>query len=211
MRFTLRDWDRVWFLAFAVDAKLLPGIPVEGAAAAHFLLSRLLRDSRNFGTVRNLLATVYPRGPRPVPADYAGLLAELGRRLEHAELVLVQGPPYNLRTGNPGKEGKAAAAQEAWDFVPAPEPSEDSAPPVKPDDAVPALRFAMQSEDPFPFRFSHGSEKPPGLSLAHALEGGPPALGLSHGSDAGPSLAFAHATEGFSHGLGHSSAIHPSP
>ena len=208
MHFILRDWNRLWFLAGSADARRVPGAPVDTARSAYFILARLLQNPANLTAARDLERTTYPRGPRPVPGDYRGLLAELQRALERHELVLLRGALYDLRTGSGANPDKASpAAKEVWDFFPDGDPA--ATPVSDPDDSVPALRFSAQGDDPFPFTFVHGSEKHPGLDFAHVSEGGP-ALGLSHGSEEGPALAFAHAAEGGTPGLGHSSVIHPS-
>jgi len=207
MHFILRDWDRVWFLTGSADAKRIPGAPLGISRSPSFILARLLQNPANLAAARELAGTVYPRGPRPVPGDYRGLLAELERALERHELILLQGAPYDLRTGSATDAG--TVAQEVWDFLPDGEAAGSEAPASEPDEAVPVLRFSAQGDDPSPFRFTHGSEKHPVPAFAHVPESGP-ALGLSHGSEEGPVLALAHEAEGGSQGLGHSSVIHPS-
>ncbi len=210
MHFILRDWNRIWFLAGSADAKRIPGAPLGISRSPSSILARLLQNPANLAAARELARTVYPRGPRPVPGDYRRLLAELQCALERHELILLQGATYDLRTGAAANAGTAPpAAQEVWDFVPDGETAGSETPVSKPDEAVPALRFSAQGDDPSPFRFEHASEKHSVPAFAHVPEAGP-ALGLSHGSEEGPSLAFAHGAEGATQGLGHSSVIHPS-
>lgn len=207
MRFILKDWDRIWFLAFASEAKRFPGRRIGAPSAAGLALSRLLQDSGNLSVARSLLSAGYPRAAGPVPGGYRDVLGEIARRLERREVILVPGPRYDLRTGGAGRSDAAARENEVWDFVPL--PAEDAAETV-PEAPPPILRFSVQGENPFPIRFAHGSDMPPGLAFGHALAADP-VLGLSHGTEAGPAPAFAHTAEDGMGGLGHSSEIHFSP
>src|SRR3954468_10101755 len=100
MHFILRDWDRIWFLAGSADAKRIPGDPLRISRSPAFILARLLQNPANLAAARELARTAYPRGPRPVPGDYRGLLSELECALERHDLILLQGAPYDLRTGS---------------------------------------------------------------------------------------------------------------
>jgi hypothetical protein len=210
LRFILRDWDRIWYLAFSYEVKTLPGAAPADARIARPTLSRLIQDGENRSVIRSLLASRYPMGARAIPTQERPLLSALERAMALGDCVLLRGAGFDLRHGagkggKGGTGGKAAAGGgeelEAWDFVPAEgeagsvvsaSESGDKSGPESADEFV-FLRFSGGSEEPAQLRFTQGSEKHSGMAFAHASEGG-------------PEFGFTDAAEG-PHGLGHSAAV----
>jgi hypothetical protein len=183
--FILRDWDRIWYLAFSHEAGGCPGTPVTDVRSALSILSHLFRNPLNMAVARSWLAWEPSPGSRVIPTKAGPLLTELRRGLDRRAGVLVRGAPYGLRSGREGnredKGGPDAAggprAMEVWEFVPeagAAEmiPGKALKEASKEAEDIPVLRFSGGMEAPMALRFAHGSEKRPGLAFEHHSENG---------------------------------------
>jgi hypothetical protein len=180
LRFTLRDWNRIWFLSFLSESKLLSGTEVSDSRTAFSIVSHLIRDRGNHAVIREFLSS---RGGRAVPEQIGPLLLELERRFARGECVLLRG--VDMRAGGgQGRKAPEEAPLEVWDFTPAESPEEE-APAVE--EALPSIRFSGGSEAPVMPRFGGGSEGRSVLAFAYASEGGP-AFALGHAAE--PQHAF---------------------
>ena len=204
MRFILRDWDRIWYLAFSHDAGRCPGTPITDVRSAQSTFSHLFRNPLNIAVARSWLSSELAPDARAIPTQAGPLLMELRHRLERRACVLVQGAPYVLRSGRKGGPDAAGGTRtmKVWDFVPEEGAAEkgleerveegvEEAP--KEAEDIPVLRFTGGIEAPMALLFAHGSEKQPGMAFEHHSENG-------------AEFGFAVAAEA-PHGLEHSAAV----
>ncbi|HKP94178.1 MAG TPA: hypothetical protein VJ385_00335 [Fibrobacteria bacterium] len=209
MHFILRDWDRIWYLAFLPEANRCPGTAVADLRSARLILSRLILDPKNLSVMRSFLASGYVPGARAIPIRVRPLLSELELKVARRECVLARGARYDLRSGGGRAGGSAASAAEGlevWDFTAAEGDGEDLAGSLagarrtgnaESDEGLPLLRFSGGCEAFPSIRFAHGADAVPGLAFAHAS-----------GKD--PAFRFEDAAEG-AQGLAHSAAVGAPP
>lgn len=117
MLLILSDWDRQWALALDPEARPGPGCAMDAEAAVS-VLSRLVLDAAHRDGIRRALATGYPRGLRPLPADIPALRLELESRLRNREWMLFAGP------SRPALKGGGGRSVPRWEAQPGPETEE---------------------------------------------------------------------------------------
>ena len=193
MRFTLRDWDRLWYLCCADGAGEIPDALEAGPARD--LLSELLRDDGNLQAIRGMLQAEYPLSARPIPNQPRALLSEIGDRLGRRRWALTPGPEIDLQAGLTRSTRRGAGRTQTLrvfdfntdDYVEAPRN------PLVPE-SIPAIRFSGGQERSEWLVFRYGSEREPGIVLSHGNESEPvPDFALA--TEGGPELAFAHTAE----------------
>ena len=202
MHATLRDWDRLWYIASIEGVN--PASDALETDSALRILAALLRDDANLQAIRGLLQAEYPYTGRPIPNQARALLPEIEVRFRRRGWALAPGPEFNLRAGLTRSTRAGAGRTQTLrvfdfntgDFSEAAEASgwvnPDAAKPA--DEGIPALRFSGGHEHADWLVFSHGSEREPGLALAHGT-GNDPVPDFALATEGGPAVDFAHALE----------------